>query len=57
MNRLAVYSYLTRYAHGHAGSGSRFTEPLAEKSYECLLLFAVYFSQTKPGTGFRGTDN
>ena len=32
MNRLAVYSYLTRYPYGHTGSGRLFTVPLAEKS-------------------------
>ncbi len=32
MNRLSVYSYLTRYAHEHARSGTLFTEPLPEKS-------------------------
>ena len=31
MNRLAVYSYLTRYAFWHPGSGMPFTEPLSEK--------------------------
>ena len=32
MNRLAVYSYLTRYLLGPARSGRLFIEPLPEKS-------------------------
>ncbi len=32
MNRLAVYSYLTRYTYENTGSGRIFTEPLSEKS-------------------------
>ena len=31
MNRLAVYSYLTRYPYGCTGSGRLFTVPLSEK--------------------------
>ena len=38
MNRLSVYSYLTRYPHGTARSGRLGTEPLTEKSSECRLL-------------------
>ncbi len=34
INRLAVYSYLTRYAHGHAEFGRLCTENLPEKSRE-----------------------
>ncbi len=33
MNRLAVYSYLTRYPYGHARCGRLFTEPLPENRY------------------------
>ncbi len=31
MNRLAVYSYLTRYCYGHTGCGRLFAVPLSEK--------------------------
>ena len=31
MNRLAVYSYLTRYPYGHNGSGRLFTVLLSEQ--------------------------
>ncbi len=36
MNRLAVYSYLTRYPYGHTGSGRLFTVPLLARSLEWL---------------------
>ncbi len=32
MNRLAAYSYLTRYSYGHAGSRRLFTVALPERS-------------------------
>ncbi len=33
MNRLAVYSYLTRYPYGHTGPGRLFTEPLPDNDF------------------------
>ena len=32
MNRLTVYSYLTRYPYGHSGSGKLFTIPLPDSN-------------------------
>ncbi len=47
MNRLSVYSYLTRYIHGHAGFGELFTEPLPEKRYQEVSrsIVKLYFQR------------
>ena len=58
MNRLAVYSYLTRYTYGHTGYGILFTGPVPEKS-SVRLVEAWTTGQednSAPRTALRGSD-
>ncbi len=38
MNRLAVYSYLTRYPYGHSGSDRLFTVPLPDSNVSVKMI-------------------
>ncbi len=62
MNRLTVYSYLTRYTYGHAEAGSLFTEPLPGKSKFVIKKFldkarsSRYHDQLARSSGQARTD-
>ena len=57
MNRLTVYSYLTRFTNGNTMYGKLNTEPVAEYTVIEQNSFALQVSCTKPETAeFTGSN-
>ncbi len=53
MNRLAVYSYLTRYTYGHTWYWILFTGPVPEKSYPVSMVRTFTLKESVETLGLR----